>query len=217
MIKFGSLDIKDIRIGEQQVKKVAVGSEIVWERKTETLVYGWDNSMGLPDSNLWELVASGTTPPSMVDGFLRIHVPSTGGGNHAGLRYKDVTVRDGDNRMLIVKLKPVASYGNGIRVILSDGLYGNTGLQININGGYLNVLTGNNSTGTINRTATITYNDWHEIKLILRRTDISQVYLDGTLIAEQTNAQLSQQYAQNTWMLTQQGTCDVESFKVYDI
>lgn len=41
MIKFGSINVKDIRIGEQQVKKVAVGSEIVWEKNASPLPSGY--------------------------------------------------------------------------------------------------------------------------------------------------------------------------------
>ncbi len=32
MIKFGSLNLKDIKLGDTQVKKVAVGSEVIWEK-----------------------------------------------------------------------------------------------------------------------------------------------------------------------------------------
>lgn len=41
MIKFGSLNVKDIRIGETQVKKVAVGSEVIWEKSTSPLPSGY--------------------------------------------------------------------------------------------------------------------------------------------------------------------------------
>ena len=41
MIKFGSLNVKDIRIGEQQVKKVAVGSEVIWEKSVSPLPSGY--------------------------------------------------------------------------------------------------------------------------------------------------------------------------------
>lgn len=39
MIKFVSKDFKDIKIGSKQVIKVIQGIEVVWEKKSGTLVY----------------------------------------------------------------------------------------------------------------------------------------------------------------------------------
>lgn len=39
MIKFVSEDFKDIKIGSKQVVKVTQGIDVVWEKKSDTLVY----------------------------------------------------------------------------------------------------------------------------------------------------------------------------------
>ena len=39
MIKFVSKDFKDIKIGSKQVVKVMQGLDVVWEKKSDTLVY----------------------------------------------------------------------------------------------------------------------------------------------------------------------------------
>lgn len=39
MIKFVSKDFKDIKIGSKQVVKVIQGIDVVWEKKSDTLVY----------------------------------------------------------------------------------------------------------------------------------------------------------------------------------
>lgn len=39
MIKFVSRDFKDIKIGSKQVVKVIQGIDVVWEKKSDTLVY----------------------------------------------------------------------------------------------------------------------------------------------------------------------------------
>ena len=39
MIKFVSKDFKDIKIGSKQVVKVTQGIDVVWEKKSDTLVY----------------------------------------------------------------------------------------------------------------------------------------------------------------------------------
>ena len=60
MIKFNDLDVTDVRIGESLVNKVAVGSEIVWQRSTSPLPSGYTQVKYLESSGK-QYISTGKT------------------------------------------------------------------------------------------------------------------------------------------------------------
>lgn len=212
-MKVGNKEVIDILIDETPVVKVYRGEDVIWEREPEPkpleIIYGWDKSMGLP-SNQWYYDGAGSK--SMTDDGL--NMKTIYAQYHYGLFYLDSTVRDGTDRILIAKIKPITTSNQGIKVLLSNG---SKGIQCTFNGGYLNVLTGSTALSTITMDAIAINDVFHELRLELNSTETSKVYLDGLLIKELLATELSTNSAARTWLDINQGEAIIEEFKIYNL
>lgn len=203
---------KNIVIPEGNVLKIKRNGKLAWE-SAEKWDYGWNYEDGLPDSGLWEYPIGGGTA-TMESSGLRLTATSA---TYSGLRYRDVLNYLGRKAELEISLSVQSTSNNGIRIVLAAGENGASlgyGIQATVNGGYLNVLSGSSSLTTINKTAEFTYNAFHKLLL---KTDVdtgdNRIYLDDALVATQTTAQLSTQYASSVWIVAQNGNVLLQSVK----
>ena len=136
---------------------------------------------------------------------------------HAGLRFKNYAAWYGQKAVYEVEVKVIYTYQNGFRILLPSGNNGvsyNQGLQVTINGNYLNVLKGSMDVSIITQTAPVTYGQWHKVRLVLdTAANSNKVYLDGALIATVENADLSTTFVTSTWCLIQIGESYVRAVR----
>lgn len=204
---------KNIVIPEGNVIKIKRNGKLAWE-SAKKWDYGWDYTMGAPDTALWDYPI-GTGTAAMESSGLRL--TATSASAYSGLRYRDVLNYLGRKAELEIVLSVQSTSGNGIRIILGAGENGASlgyGIQATVNGGYLNVMSGSSSLTTINKTSEFTYNAFHKLLL---KTDVdtgdNRIYLDDALVATQTTAQLSTQYVLSVWVLAQNGNVLLQSVK----
>lgn len=180
----------------------------------EAWSYAWDYTMGAPDTALWDYpIGSGL---ATMEGDEGLHCKS-GLTAHSGLRFKDYAAWLGQKAVYEVEVKVISVAIHGFRIVCASGSNGvsdDHGLQVTINGNYLNVLTGNTETNAITKTAPVTYGEWHKVRLELDTpSGSSKVYLDDTLVATVSNADLSTRYMTSVWCLAQSGDCYVRAVR----
>ena len=179
----------------------------------EAWSYAWDYTMGAPDTALWDYPIGTGSAIMEGDG---LHFEATG-SRHAGLRIKDSAAWLGQKAIYEVEANVVWDSGNGFRIVCASGSNGasdNHGLQVTLNEGYLNVLTGSTRPSTVTQTVPITYGEWHKVRLELDTpAGTNKVYLDGTLVATVANANLSTTFVSDVWCLAQQGGCYVRAVR----
>lgn len=174
--------------------------------------YGWDYTMGAPDTSEWIYPDGAGTAVYEEDNGLHM---TAGAGAHAGLLYTRRESYYSQKSVLEVTVKVVQTNTGAFRIVLTSGNPGASdgkGLHVTVKGGYLNVLRTSVDTGTVTKTTPITYNAWHTVRLELDiPADASKVYLDGRLVDTVTNADLSTSYATKTWCVVQGGECYVRA------
>lgn len=177
--------------------------------------YAWDYTMGAPDTALWDYPI-GTGSVSMA-GDEGLYFKSGSIEDYEGLRLKDVAAWFGQKAIYEVEVKVILTRGNGFRIVCASGINGvpdGHGLQVTINGNYLNVLKGNHNPNNITKTAPVTYGEWHKVRLKLDTpAGTNKVYLDDTLVATISNEDLSKKYASSVWVLAQAGECYVRAVR----
>lgn len=171
--------------------------------------------MGAPDKSLWNYpIGAGSASLAGDEG---LHFTAINGKAYAGLRFKDYAAWLGQKAVYEVEVKVISTSLYGFRIVCASGSGGvsdNHGLQITLNGNYLNVLTGKAGTGVLTKTAPVTYGEWHKVRLELDTPSGSnKVYLDGTLVATVANADLSTSYVSTVWCLLQIGECYVRAVR----
>ena len=181
----------------------------------EVWSYEWAYTMGAPDTALWDYpIGTGSISMAGDDG---LYFNSGGGNNFEGLRLKDVAAWFGQQATYEVEVKIISARINGIRIVCvsgSNGVSDNHGLQVTLNGNYLNVLTGSTGVNAITKTAPVTYGEWHKVRLELDTpAGTNKVYLDDTLVATISNEDLSKQYMSSVWVLAQAGECYVRAVR----
>lgn len=176
--------------------------------------YAWDYTMGAPDTALWEYPIDREEPPTF-DSENGLRLLTTVG--HVGLRNKNAADYFSQKATYEVKVKAVETSNYGFRVLCAagvDGVADGRGLQVTLNGGYVNVLTRTTAIETITGTAPISYDQWHTVRLELNiPANANKVYLDGALVATVVNADLSTNYAKRTWIISQTGDMYVKSVR----
>lgn len=183
----------------------------------EAWSYEWDYTMGVPDTALWDylLLGEGSISPAGDAGLYFYATLET--NSYAGLRFKDYAAWFGQKAVYEVEVKVISADSNGFRIVCASGSNGvsdNHGLQVTLNGNYLNVLTGSTGSNTITRTAPLTYGEWHKVRFELDTpAGSNKVYLDDTLVATVANANLSNSYVVTVWCLIQQGDCYVRAVR----
>lgn len=181
----------------------------------EAWSYAWDYTMGAPDTALWDYPI-GTGSVSMA-GDEGLYFNSGSNNNYEGLRIKDVAAWFGQKATYEVEVKIISTDINGFRIVCvsgSNGVSDNHGLHVTLNGNYLNVLTGSTGVNVITKTAPVTYGEWHKVRLELDTpAGTNKVYLDDTLVATISNADLSKQYVTSVWVLAQSGHCYVRAVR----
>lgn len=179
----------------------------------EAWSYAWDYTMGAPDTALWGYPIGAGSATMEEDG---LHF-TAGSSQYAGLRLKDYATWFGQKAAYEVEVKVILTRGNGFRIVCASGINGVAdahGLQVTLNGNYLNVLTSNSVIANITKTAPLTYGEWHKVRFELDTpAGSNKVYLDGTLVATVANADLSTQSASNVWCLVQSGECYVRAVR----
>ena len=169
--------------------------------------------MGAPDTASWDYPIGSDS--ATMDGDEGLHIKSH--ANYAGLRFKDYAAWFGQKAIYEVEVKVISARNNGCRIVCvsgSNGVSDNHGLQVTLNGNYLNVLTGNATISNITKTAPLTYGEWHKVRLELDTpAGANKVYLDGTLVATVNNANLSTSYITSVWFVVQQGECYVRAVR----
>lgn len=180
----------------------------------ETWDYSWQYKDGAPDTSLWEYPVGDGTAAFDADNGLHL---MSGGTQYAGLRYVDMASYLSQQGVLEVNINVARASANGIRIILASGSHGasdNKGLQVTINGNFLNVLRTDAEITSMTNTAPFTYNAWHTVRLEIDiPADANKVYLDGRLVDTVANADLSTQYASSAWCLAQIGECYIRAFR----
>ena len=181
----------------------------------EAWSYAWDYTMGAPDTALWDYPI-GTGSVSMA-GDEGLYFNSGSIKDYEGLRLKDVAAWFGQKATYEVEVKIISTDLNGFRIVCvsgSNGVSDNHGLHVTLNRNYLNVLTGSTGVNVITKTAPVTYGEWHKVRLELDTpAGTNKVYLDGTLAATISNADLSKQYVNSVWVLAQSGHCYVRAVR----
>lgn len=181
----------------------------------EAWSYAWDYTMGEPDTALWDYPIG--TGSSTMDGNEGLHIASPGDAGYAGLRFKDFAAWFGQKAVYEVEVKVISTAGNGFRIVCASGSNGvpdNHGLQATINENYLNVMKGSTPAHSLIKTAPVTYREWHKVRLELDTpAGANKVYLDGTLVATVSNANLSTYYTTSVWCLIQSGECYVRAVR----
>lgn len=170
--------------------------------------------MGAPDTSLWDYpIGSGSATMGGDEGLQFTARMNT----YAGLRFKDYAAWLGQKAVYEVEVKVISTSINGFRILCpsgSNGVSDGHGLQVTLNGNYLNVLTGSTSPTATTRTAPVTYGEWHKVRLELDTpAGSNKVYLDDTLVATVANANLSTYYTTSVWCLTQAGDCYVRAVR----
>ena len=180
----------------------------------EAWSYAWDYTMGAPDTSLWDYPIGTGTVSLIGDEGLRFNAYGIG---YAGLRFKDFATWFGQKAIYEVEVKVISTVNNGFRILCTSGNNGVSdghGLQVTLNGNYLNVLKGNTKINAITNTAPVTYGEWHKVRLELDTpAGANKVYLDGTLVATVANADLSTLYVSSVWCLMQAGECYVRAVR----
>lgn len=176
--------------------------------------YAWDYTMGAPDTALWDYpIGKGS---ASLEGDEGLHFAAFG-NLYAGLRFEDCAAWFGQKAVYEIEVKVASTYRNGFRIVCASGSNGVSdkyGLQVTLNGEYLNVLTGGTEVNILTKTAPVTYGEWHKVRLELDiPANSNKVYLDGALIATVSNASLSTSYVINVWCLIQQGECNVRAVR----
>ena len=176
--------------------------------------YAWDYTMGAPDTALWDYPIGKPTAAFEDENGLHITASIS---TYGGLRFKDYAAWFGQKVVYEVEVKVISTKNNGFRIVCASGSNGvsdNHGLQVTLNGNYLNVLTVSNPLSAITKTALLTYGEWHKVRLELDTTaGFNKVYLDDTLVATVANADLSTQYMNSVWCLIQVGECYVRAVR----
>lgn len=189
------------------MKQALSQSEEVWS-------YEWDYTMGAPDKTLWDYPFGGGS--SSFNEGEGLYLASTS-GNYAALRFNDYVTWLGEKAVYEIEVKVNKTAQNGFRIVCTSGNEGvsdKRGLQVTLNGNYLNVLTGGTGTDTLTKTAPVTYGEWHKVRLELDiPANSNKVYLDGTLITTVVNTDLSTQFVTYVWCLIQYGECYVRSVR----
>lgn len=185
------------------------------EEEEEAWSYAWDYTMGSPDTALWDYpIGTGSVSMSGDDGLYFI---GYSGNGYGGLRLKDDAAWFGQKATYEVEVKIISTDNNGFRILCvsgSNGVSDNHGLQVTLNENYLNVLTGSTGVSAITKTATVTYGEWHKVRLELdTHTGTNKVYLDDRLVAMIANADLSKQYISRVWSFAQGGHCYVRAVR----
>lgn len=181
----------------------------------ESWSYAWDYTMGAPDTTLWDYpIGTGSITMAGDEG---LYFYSGVNNNYEGLRLKDYAAWFGQKAVYEVEVKVISTRVNGFRIVCVSGRNGisdNHGLQVTLNGNYLNVMTGGMGTNTITKTAPVTYGEWHKVRLELDTpAGSNKVYLDNTLVATIANADLSTKYATSVWHVAQAGECYVRAVR----
>ena len=214
-------------IPEGNVALISVNGSTVWE--SETWDVKWICTGSLPSTSVWERIASpGTLKYIDTYGQAVRMLCTNGTSNDQGvaLRLKDYTSRFGQQCVFETEIyiESVQTDSGGVRIILGAGNASGTalakGLKITINQNstdgnvWMHVLQTTDVIGTQKKTALVTLNEWHKIRLSIDTiNDSNKVYLDGKLVATLTNSQLSTMDTSNTWLNVKNGTCYVRSLK----
>ena len=179
----------------------------------EAWSYAWDYTMGAPDTALWDYPIGDGSATMEGDG---LHFKAIG-SFYAGLRLKDHAAWFGQKAVYEVEVNIFSASGNGLRILCTSGNNGVSdghGLQVTLNGNYLNVMTTGIGLNNITKTAPVTYGEWHKVRLELDTpSGANKVYLDDALVATVSNASLSTNAASNVWCLIQQGDCYVRAVR----
>lgn len=180
----------------------------------EAWSYAWDYTMGTPDKALWDYPIG--TGSATMDGNEGLHFTSND-SFYAGLRFKNYAAWLGQKAVYEVEVKVISTSKNGFRIVCASGSNGvpdSHGLQVTLNGNYLNVLTRRTNQDVITETAPVTYGEWHKVRLELDiPAGANKVYLDGTLVDTVNNANLSTIYMTSVWCLAQTGDCYVRAVR----
>lgn len=180
----------------------------------EARSYAWDYTMGAPDTALWDYPIGVATTSFDENNGLHITCPYT---SYGGLRVKDYAAWLGQKAVYEVEVKVISTERNGLRIVCTSGSNGvsdNHGLQVTLNGNYLNVMTGSTELWTTTKTAPVTYGEWHKVRLELDiHAGSNRVYLDDILVATVNNANLSTNFATSVWCIIQSGECYVKSVR----
>lgn len=202
--------VKFITIPEGNVVKIRRNGEEIWEEYWD---YAWNIGDGFPDSGYWGCPIGGGTATVGEEGLV---LKGLSASTYAGLRYISNVYYQSKKAELRVVFKVVSASEHGFRILLAVGENGTSlgrGIQVTVNGGYLNVLSGATSSTAITGTKEISYGEFHEIVL---KTDINsdqnEVYLDGVLVKTQKTSDLSTTYASNVWCLAQAGEVVLKSY-----
>lgn len=180
----------------------------------EAWSYAWDYTMGAPDKALWDYpIGAGKVSLAGDEG---LHFTASS-GQYAGLRFKDYTAWFGEKAVYEVEVKAISPYENGFRIVCASGSNGvsdNHGLQVTLNGNYLNVMKGGTGLTLLTETAPVTYGEWYKVRLELDTpAGANKVFLDDTLVATVSNANLSTVSAERVWCLIQIGECYVRAVR----
>lgn len=180
--------------------------------------YEWDYTMGSPDTSFWDYPIGGGKASFGEDGLYLKSV----GNSYAGLRALDAGKWLARKATYEIDVKVWETSSNGFRIICASGNAGvpdGKGLQVTINGNYLNVITGNQVLTTISRSEAVTYGEWHKVRLELDvEADDNRIYLDDKLISAIPTSELSTVYAENVWCLAQVAEAYIRSvrYKKYE-
>ena len=181
----------------------------------ESWSYAWDYTMGAPDKTLWDYPIG--TGSATMEGYDGLHFEYLSGTSYVGLRFKDFAAWFGKKAVYEVEVKVISTSINGFRILCpsgSNGVSDGHGLQVTLNGNYLNVLTGSAHLATITKTAPLTYGEWHKVNLELDTiAGVNKVYLDDILVDTVNNANLSTSYVSGVWCLIQDGECYVRAVR----
>lgn len=155
---------------------------------------------------LWEYPIGGGYAAFDING-LKMTSPDYG-FSYAGLRHVNNQNYFGQKATYEVEVMVISVSGHGVRIVLPSGRPGvndNRGLQVTINGNYLNVLKKDQSPiDLITMDAPVSYNQWHKIRLKINiSANNNAVYLDDNLITTVTNDDLSTFHVTSCWSLFQ--------------
>lgn len=181
----------------------------------EAWSYAWDYTMGAPDKALWDYPIG--TGSATMEGNEGLHFEYLSGTSYAGLRFKDYAAWFGQKAVYEVEVKVISTFLNGFRILCpsgSNGVSDGHGLQVTLNGNYLNVIKGSTHLATITKTAPLTYGEWHKVKFELDTiAGANKVYLDDILVDTVNNANLSTSFVTGVWCLIQNGECYVRAVR----
>lgn len=177
--------------------------------------YEWNYTMGAPDAGFWDYPIGGGT--AFFEDVNGLYLNAKATNDYAGIRALNCVDWLSQKAVYEIDVKVIYAAVNGIRIVLASGENGisdERGMQVTLNNDYLNVLTAGQNISEMNRSAVITYNQWHKVRLEL---DIAAnnncVYLDDNLVCMVESGNLSTQYATNVWLLAQIGEAYVRSIR----